>query len=142
MSTKMSNTANMNRVGGSGLHSESLSGGLRRQSSLRKILCSKQHLDWFNINFNAAKLITALDSKMEVHLCSVKAINSRQATQKFVLAKSAHTALPQGGLFIPHPSLLFLDLHVNIACQDYQSRFCQKTSFMIAKKFLQPKIIA
>ena len=37
--------------------------GGRTQSPLRKVLCSKDYLDWLKIDLNAAKTITAQDYK-------------------------------------------------------------------------------
>ena len=50
------------------------------QSTLRKFLGSKEHLDWLNIDLNVAEIITVQNYKhtqkpmlMEVHMYSVKA---------------------------------------------------------------------
>ena len=38
------------------------SGGFRGQSTLRKSLGSKKHIDWLKIDFNAAEIITVQDN--------------------------------------------------------------------------------
>ena len=58
--------------------SETPAGALGGQSTLRKFLDSKEHLNWLKIDLNVAKIITVVDYKhkltwMEVHICSVKA---------------------------------------------------------------------
>ena len=43
--------------------SESLRGGFRGQSPLRKFLGSKEHLDWLKIDFNAVEIVTIEEYK-------------------------------------------------------------------------------
>ena len=55
-------------------HSESFRG----QSTLRKCLGSRDHLDWLKIDFNAAEIITVQDYNkkilwMGIHIYSIKA---------------------------------------------------------------------
>ena len=57
------NVASINRAVGSGGCSEPLSMGFRGQSPLRKLLGSKEYLDWLKIDLNAAKIITVKDYK-------------------------------------------------------------------------------
>ena len=63
-------------LGGGGGCSETLSRDFRGQSTLRKLLSSKEHLEWLKINLNVAKIITVQDYKhtklmlMEVHVYS------------------------------------------------------------------------
>ena len=60
-------------------------------STLKKSLGSKEHLDWLKIDLNATEIITVQDYKhkklvwMEVHICSVKAMESSRyyMSQKF-----------------------------------------------------------
>ena len=65
---------------GAGVRRPQCSRGFRGQSTLRKFLGSNEHLDWFKIDFNAAKVITVQGTKknkqkqkcgMEVHIYSV-----------------------------------------------------------------------
>ena len=56
------------------------SGGFRGWNTLTKFLDSKEHLDWFKIDLNAAEVITVQGYRhkkklmwMEVHIYSVKA---------------------------------------------------------------------
>ena len=49
--------ANVNGAGGSGGSSESLSRDFRWQSPLRKVLGSKEHLNYLEIDLNAAEII-------------------------------------------------------------------------------------
>ena len=39
------------------------SGGFRGRSTLRKLLGSKEHLDWLKIDLNVAEIITVQDYK-------------------------------------------------------------------------------
>ena len=53
--------------------SETLSRDFRKQSPLRKLLGSKEHLDWLIIDSNAAQIIentNANKMRMEVHIYS------------------------------------------------------------------------
>ena len=47
---------------GSGGCSETLSRDFRGQSPLRKLLGSKEHLDWFIIDLNEAKIIETINA--------------------------------------------------------------------------------
>ena len=52
-------TASVNGTGGSGGHAVSpYSGNFRVQSTLRKFIGSKEHLDWLKIDLNPAEKIT------------------------------------------------------------------------------------
>ena len=44
-------------------HSEPLSEGYRGWSPLRKFFGSKEHLEWYRIDLNAAKIFTVQDYK-------------------------------------------------------------------------------
>ena len=50
-------------LGGGGGEALRLSRGFRGQNPLRKLLGSKEHLDWLKIDLNAAKVITVQDYK-------------------------------------------------------------------------------
>ena len=59
--------ANVNGARGSGGDSDSLSGDFRGRSHLRKFLGSKEHLNQFEIDFNAAEIITVQDYESTKH---------------------------------------------------------------------------
>ena len=61
ISSGKASVENVNGTGGR--RSDPLSGGFRGQSSLRKFEGSKEHLDWLNIDSNAAEIITVQDYK-------------------------------------------------------------------------------
>ena len=48
------------------------SGGFRGKTPIRKVLGSKKHLDWFKIDFNSVKKITAQDYKRTKKICGWK----------------------------------------------------------------------
>ena len=57
------NVASLNVAGGTGGFLRTPpSGGFRGRSALRKFLGSKEHLDWFKIDFNAAEINTVRDN--------------------------------------------------------------------------------
>ena len=59
----------INRAGGSGEGSESLSRDFRGWSPLKKLLGSKEHLNYLEIDLNEAKIITVQDYKSTKHQC-------------------------------------------------------------------------
>ena len=60
---RKASVVSVNRAGGSGGCSETLSRDFRRQSPQRKFLGSKEHLDWLKIDLNAAKIIERLETQ-------------------------------------------------------------------------------
>ena len=62
--------ASANRAGGSKVCDPSR--GFRGQSTLRKFLCSKEHLDWLKIDLNVAETITVQDYKHKEKQCEWK----------------------------------------------------------------------
>ena len=59
--------ASFYRAGGLGVFWEPRE-GFRGWSTLTKFLGSKEHLDWFKIDFNATKIITVQDYNKKVHV--------------------------------------------------------------------------
>ena len=90
----ISRKASVNNVRGSGGALSLSAGASGGQSHLRKILGSKEHLDWLKIDFNAAKIVTVQDYKhkkliwMEAHIYSVKAVMSQRYDEERKKEKS------------------------------------------------------
>ena len=61
-------TTSINKAGGRGW-SEPFIRGFRGQSTLKKKLCSKEHLKGFKIDLNAARIMTVQDYKHTKNYC-------------------------------------------------------------------------
>ena len=72
--------------GGSGECSESLRRSLRGQSPPRKLLCSKEQLDWFKVDLNVVEIIIVQDYTQKVnvnentHIHTVLKLRDKQVT--------------------------------------------------------------